>query len=324
MKVFITRKIPDPGLEFLREAGVEIREWTTLRDLTQTELIEHCKQADALLSAGFNKIDKFFLETASHLKVISLHSVGYDNVDVAAATAAKIPIGNTPGVLSDATADLAFLLILATSRKAVYMHNTIPRGEWGFFEPTANLGVELRGKTLGVFGMGKIGFELAKRCSAAFGMNTLYHNRGRHEEAEKVLAAKRVSFPELLDRSDVLSVNTALTPETKGIFNRESFAQMKRSAIFINAARGSIHNEEDLKEALEKGIIWGAGLDVTDPEPMRKDHPLLFMPNVCVLPHIGSATIEARAAMSLIAAKNIVAGLKGERLPFIVNPEVYA
>jgi glyoxylate reductase len=324
MKVFITRKIPDRGLEYLREAGIEITEWTTRRDLTQKELIEYCRGANALLSAGFNLIDKTFLETAAHLKVISLHSVGYDNVDIETATEMKIPIGNTPGVLSDATADLAFLLILATSRKAVYMHNTIQRGEWGFFEPRANLGIEIRGKTLGIYGLGKIGFELAKRCAAAFGMKIIYHNRGHHEEAERALGAVRVEFRELLERSDVLSVNTALTPETKGKFTRETFAGMKSSAIFINASRGGIHNEQDLTEALEKGIIWGAGLDVTNPEPMRSDHPLLNMPNVCVLPHIGSATEETRAAMSLLAAKNIVAGLKGERLPFIVNPNVYA
>jgi glyoxylate reductase len=324
MKVFISRKIPDAGLQYLKDAGIGISEWTPKRDLSPEELIEHCKDADALLSAGGNRIDKSFLEAAAHLKVISLHSVGYDNVDIAAATAMKMPIGNTPGVLSDATADIAFLLILATSRKAFYMNRTISQGAWGFFEPTANLGIDIRGKTLGIFGLGKIGFELAKRCAAAFGMKIIYHNRGHHLEAEKELNADWVSFPELLERSDVLSVNTGLTVETKGKFNKGVFASMKRTAIFINAARGSIHNETDLTEALEKGIIWGAGLDVTNPEPMRPDHPLLSMPNVCVLPHIGSATEETRAAMSLLAAKNIIAGLKGERLPFVVNPEVYA
>jgi glyoxylate reductase len=323
MKVFISRRILEPGLQYLREAGVEISEWIVKRDLQPKELIEYCKTADALLSAGGNRIDKSFLESASHLKVISLHSVGYDNVDVSAATALGIPVGNTPGVLSDATADIAFLLILATSRKAFYMHKSIQQGQWGFFEPSANLGIEIRGKTLGIFGLGKIGFELARRCAAAFKMKIIYHNRGHHAEAERELNATRVSFSKLLAMSDVLSVNTALTAETKGKFNKEVFARMKRNAIFINTARGGIHNEADLTEAVEKGIIWGAGLDVTHPEPMRPDHPLLFMPNVCVLPHIGSATEETRGAMSLIAAKNVVAGLKGERLPFVVNPEVY-
>ncbi len=323
MKVFITRKIPDLGLKYLMDAGVSISEWTTKRDLSPQELIEHCQNADALLSAGNNRIDETFLNAAAHLKVISLHSAGFDNVDIDAATEFKIPIGNTPGVLSNATADTAFLLILATSRKAFYMHKTIQKGGWGFFEPTANLGIEIRGKTLGIFGLGKIGFELAKRCVYAFDMKIIYNNRGHHEEAEKELGATRVSFSELLENSDVLSVNTGLTSETKGKFNKEVFACMKRNAIFINAARGAIHNEDDLTEALQKGLIWGAGLDVTNPEPMRPDHPLLSMPNVSVLPHIGSATEETRAAMSLIAAKNIVAGLRGERLPFVVNPEVY-
>jgi glyoxylate reductase len=323
MKVFISRKIPEPGLQYLRNAGIDISEWTTKRDLTSAELIEHCKGVDALLSAGGNRIDKPFLESVRHLKVISLHSAGYDNVDIAAATAIKMPIGNTPGVLSDATADIAFLLMLATSRKAIYMHKTIQQGGWGFFEPTVNLGIDIRGKTLGIFGLGKIGFELAKRASSAFGMKIIYHNRGHHAEAERELQAAWVSFEELLINSDVLSVHTALTPETRGRFNLEVFTAMKRTAIFINTARGAIHNEEDLTEALQNGIIWGAGLDVTSPEPMRKDHPLLSMQNVCVFPHIGSATEETRAAMSLIAAKNVVAGLKGERLPFMVNPEVY-
>jgi glyoxylate reductase len=214
--------------------------------------------------------------------------------------------------------------MLATSRKAFYMHKTIQQGKWGFFEPTANLGIDIRGKTLGIYGLGNIGFELAKRAYAAFEMKIIYHNRGRHTGAERDLNAVWVSFDELLKRSDVLSVNTALTPETRGKFNREVFAAMKKNAIFINAARGTIHNETDLTEALQKGIIWGAGLDVTNPEPMQPDNPLLNLPNVCVLPHIGSATEGTRAAMSLIAAKNVLAGLKGERLPYIVNPEVYA
>jgi len=323
MKVFISRKIPEAGLFILRDAGIEISEWTIKRDLTPQELIEHCREANAFLSAGNNKLDKNFLESVRHLQVISLHSVGFDSVDIATATRLRIPIGNTPGVLSNATADIAFLLMLATSRKAFYMHNTIERGEWGFSEPTANLGIDIRGKTLGIFGLGKIGFAFAKRAQAAFDMNIIYHNRGFHPAAEKQLQARWVSFQDLLENSDVLSVHTALTSETQGRFNKEVFGRMKKNAIFINTARGAIHNEQDLTEALTKRVIWGAGLDVTNPEPMRKDHPLLALPNVCILPHIGSATEETRAAMSILAAKNVVAGLNGERLPFVVNPEVY-
>ena len=324
MKVFISRKIPESGLQFLKEAGVEISEWTDKRDLSSDELIMHCRYADALLSAGGNRIDKNFLDAVRHLKVISLHSAGFDNVDVPAATSIRMPIGNTPGVLSEATADTAFLLMLATSRKAFYMHKTIEQGKWGFFEPTANLGIDIRRKTLGIYGLGKIGYELARRASMAFDMKIIYHNRGRHEEAERKLHAVWVTFDDLLSESDVISVNTSLTAETKGIFDRDAFSAMKPNAIFVNTARGAIHVEEDLMEALKTGKIWGAGLDVTNPEPMRPDHPLLFMPNVCILPHIGSATVETRAAMSLIAAKNVVAGLRGERLPFMVNPEIYS
>ncbi len=241
MKVFISRKIPEAGLQYLREAGIEISEWTTQRDLTAAELIEHCKGADAFLSAGGNRIDKTFLQAAAHLKVISLHSAGYDNVDIAAATAIRMPIGNTPGVLSDSTADVAFLLIIATSRKAFYMHKMIQRGAWGFFEPTANLGMDIRGKTLGIFGLGKIGFELAKRCAAAFKMEVIYHNRGYHPEADRELGAIRVSFSELLERSDVLSVNSGLTShgKTKGKFDKDVFASDETNRHFHQRRKGA-------------------------------------------------------------------------------------
>jgi lactate dehydrogenase-like 2-hydroxyacid dehydrogenase len=323
MKVFITRVIPDAGLQLLEHAGITITQWTEKRDLTQKELIDACKQHDALLTSGANNIDAHFLHECKHLKVIALLSVGYDNVDVKTATSLNIPIGNTPGVLSGATADTAFLLMLAVSRKAFYVHKKIAKGEWKFFDPTADLGIELNNKTLGVFGLGKIGFELAKKCVGAYNMKVIYHNRSHNEEAEKALNAVRVSFDELLEQSDVLSVHTALTPETKGIFNAAVFSKMKPASIFINTARGAIHNEADLTAALQAGTIWGAGLDVTSPEPMATDNPLLDMPNVAVLPHIGSATVEARNAMAVLAAKNIIAGLSGLKLANMVNPEVW-
>lgn len=323
MKVFITRVIPEKGLQLLQEAGLNITQWTEKRDLTAQELVTYCKEHDALLSVGPNKINSSFLQECSHLKVIALHAVGYDNVDVPAATQLKIPIGNTPGVLSNATADTAFLLMLAASRKAFYLHKQIEKGAWGFFEPTANLGMELTGKTLGIAGLGKIGYEMAKRCVGAYDMKVIYHNRYPNPKAEETLKAVKVSFEDLLKQSDVLSVHTALTPETQGLFNKAAFDKMKSTAIFINSARGAIHNETDLINALQEKVIWGAGLDVTNPEPMAADNPLLNMPNVAVLPHIGSATVEARTAMATMAAQNIIAGLKGERLPFVVNPEIY-
>jgi glyoxylate reductase len=322
MNIFITRVMPKAGLQLLQDAGFTVKEWTEKRKLTTEELIEECKWADALLSAG-QQLNKEFLEASSHLKVIALNSVGYDNVDIDTATRLKIPVGNTPGVLSGATADTAFLLMMAAARNAFFMHKTIINGEWDFFEPTANLGKELTGGTLGVFGLGKIGIEMAKRCAGAFGMKIIYHNRSRDEAAEKELGAVYVSFEELLQQSDVVSVHTALTPETEGKFNAEVFKLMKSSAIFVNTARGKIHNEEDLISALQNKVIWGAGLDVTNPEPMQPGNPLLSMPNVAVLPHIGSATEGTRDAMAKLAAENIIAGLRGEQLPFAVNPEIY-
>ncbi|MEO9021582.1 MAG: D-glycerate dehydrogenase [Ginsengibacter sp.] len=323
MKVFITRIIAEAGLKLLRDAGIEIVEWKEKRELTPSELLENCKKCDALLSAGYNNMDALFLQQCSHLKVISLHSVGFDRVDIFEATRLKIPVGHTPGVVSSATADIAFLLMIAVSRKAFYVHKKILKGEWTFFDPSADLGIELTGKTLGIYGLGKIGFEMAKRCMGAYDMKVIYNNRHHNEKAEKELNAEMVSFEELLKRSDVISVHTSLTNETKGKFNATTFAKMKNSSLFINTARGAIHNEEDLINALQKGIIRGAGLDVTNPEPMRPDNPLLNMPGVAVLPHVGTATIETRSAMATIAAQNVIAGLYNKVLPYPVNPEVY-
>lgn len=318
MKVFISGNIASVGIKELEENNISIIQWKENRQITAEELIEACQGQDALISVGPNKINAQFLKACSHLKVIALHSVGYDQVDVAAAKKLNIPIGNTPGVLSGATADTAFLLMLAVSRKAFFSHKKIIKGEWKNYEPSPELGIEVNGKTLGVFGLGKIGLEMAKKCKAAYQMEVIYHNRSRNEEAEKEIGAKYVSFKELLTQSDVLSVHTALTPETKSKFTLDVFKQMKPNSIFINTARGGIQNEKDLIQALEEKIIWGAGLDVTNPEPMDKDNPLLSMESVAVLPHIGSATEETRAAMARIIVKNVLAGLKGEKLPFEV------
>ncbi len=322
-KVFVSRIIPEKAIRMLQDAGIEVTVWTEKREMHTGELAGICAEYNALLSVGQNVIDASFLQACTHLKVIAQMAVGYDNIDVPEATRLGIPVGNTPGVLSNATADAAFLLMLAVARKAFYMHQKIIKGEWGFYEPTADLGIELQGSTLGIFGLGKIGLEMGKRCRGAYGMNVIYCNRHQNPLAEDELNAKKVDFETLLSQSDVLSVHTALTPETKGIFDRKAFAQMKKTAIFINSARGAIHNEPDLIDALQNGTIWGAGLDVTNPEPMHADNPLLYMPTAAVLPHIGSATEETRNAMARLAAENIIAGLKGERLPNPVNPEVY-
>ena len=323
MKVFINKVIPQTGLNLLKEAGIEITMWEDDRTLSREEALDFCLQHDAFLNVSQNGVDADFLEKCKHLKVIALHSVGFDNVDVEAATRLGIPIGNTPGVLNKATAEIALLLMLAVSRKALHLHKKITEGAWGISRPIMDLGIDLNGKTLGIVGLGRIGAELGRMCQLALGMNIIYHNRGTNLEAERELGARRVEFDELLTQSDVLSVHTALTDQTRGMFGLEQFRKMKQSAIFINTARGAIHKEKELIQALEEGIIWGAGLDVTDPEPAHKDNPLLNMENAVVFPHIGSATEETRGAMSRLAAENIIAGLKGERLPYPVNPEVY-
>lgn len=323
MNIFVTRALPDIIKQSLTDDGHTVSEWPEKRDLSASELIRYTQNSDALFSVGKNQIDKHFLDACRHLRVIALCSVGYDNVDVAAATELGIPVGNTPGVLSKATADTAFLLMQNVARKAIYKHKEILRGEWGFFDPMADLGIELQGRTLGIYGLGRIGLELARSCRHAFDMPIIYHNRGHNEAAEQELDARRVSFEELLQQSDVLSVHANLSRETEGIFNRDVFSKMKASAIFINTARGAIHNETDLRLALEEGQIWGAGLDVTHPEPMASDNPLLEMPNVAILPHIGSATIETRMKMMQLTVENIRAGLNGQQLPYCINPQVY-
>lgn len=323
VKVFITRVIPEGGLKLLRDAGIQIAEWIEKRDLLPEELIQHCLQSDALISSGRNKIDAKFLNACRHLKVISLHSVGFDNVDIAEATRLKIPVGNTPGVLSDTTADTAFMLLMTTSRKAFFNYRRILNNQWSFFEPTANLGKDLYGKTLGIFGMGRIGYRMVEKCRSFFNMEIIYCSRSHHPEAENSLGAKKVSFEELLQQSDVVSIHASLSSETSDRFNTEAFEKMKPSAIIINTARGSIIVEQDLIKALQQKTIWGAGLDVTNPEPMKPDNPLLFMPNVAVTPHIGSATEETRNAMSVLAARNVIAALQGQKIPNPVNPHVY-
>jgi|SRR6218665_195937 len=323
MKVFITRIIPEAGLELLRKAGIEIIQWEEKRELTDDELIANCKNADGLLTAGRSKIDGNFLKACSHLKVVSLFATGFDNVDIDEANKQKIAIGHTPDVLSKATADIAFLLMQNVARKAFFHHKRIINGDWHFFQPTLDVGIDLQNKTLGILGLGKIGYEMAKSARGAFEMDIIYHNRSHNDEAEQKLGARKVSFEELLEKSDVISVHANLTDETKGIFNKAAFAKMKPNAIFVNTARGPMHDEKDLLEALENKTIWGAGLDVTNPEPMDKNNILLSMSNVAVLPHIGSSTEETRNNMAILAAQNVIAGLNNKRLPKPVNPEIY-
>ncbi len=321
-KILITRIIPNVAYELLTRSGFEVSVWEGPGPMTQPQLIDRAKQVNALLSLGADKMDAHFFSQCAHLDVIAQFAVGYDNIDVAEAARRGIPIGNTPDVLSDATADVAFGLMIAVSRKMFHLHKTIPKGEWKQFEPLKNLGIELTGKTLGIFGMGRIGMVMAQRCQGAYNMKVIYHNRSRNEKAEKLYNAQWVSFDDLLSQSDVVSVHSVLSNETRGIFNKSAFSKMKRSAIFINTSRGSVHNEVDLIEALNTETIWGAGLDVTNPEPMQPTNPLLSMSSAAVLPHIGSATIEARNGMARLAAENIIEYYKTGSLLQCVNPQV--
>lgn len=322
VKVLVSRKFPGPGIGMLKEEGYEVTVWQIERPMTQAELIKKAQNHTALFCTMSEEINKRFLDRCGHLDIISQFAVGYDNIDIEEATRIGIPVGNTPDVLSDATADVAFGLMINVSRKMFYLHKSIARGDWKFFRPGANLGIELKNKTLGIFGLGRIGIEMAKRCKGAYNMNVIYNNRSRNEQAENELGATYVSFDKLLSESDVLSVHASLNKESAGRFNKKVFSRMKPSSIFINTARGMIHNEKDLIDALNNGLIWGAGLDVTDPEPMNQVNPLLSMENVAVLPHIGSATVETRNKMSVLAARNIIEYYRGNKIPNLVNPEV--
>ena len=320
-KVLITRIIPSIARELLIEAGFEVTVWEG-SPMTQSQLIEHTKSVNALLSLGSNKLDKHFFNECAHLDVIAQFAVGFDNIDVKEATNKRIPVSNTPDVLNEATADIAFGLMIAVSRKMFYLHKTIERGEWKQFEPLKNLGIQLTGKTLGVFGMGRIGMVMAQRCKGAYNMNIIYHNRTRNEEAERKLGCTYVTFDDLLKESDVISVHSVLSEETRGVFNKSAFAKMKPTSIFINTSRGGVHDEGDLIEALKTATIWGAGLDVTNPEPMHADNVLLNMPNAAILPHIGSATIEARNGMARLAAENIIEFYNSGKMISCLNPSV--
>ncbi|MBP2615138.1 2-hydroxyacid dehydrogenase [Chryseobacterium jejuense] len=324
MKVFINKRIPEIGIHMLQEAGLQII-FPENENITDAEWLKYCQNTDVIVNIGGDfKYDKAFFDACPNIKAIALYSVGFDHVDIKEANQRNIPIGNTPDVLSRATSDVAFLLMQSVARRASYNFQKVKEDNWGSFNPLHALGQELYGKTLGVFGLGRIGFQMAEKCKKAFDMEIIYHNRHRNEEAERELSATYVSFDELVRNSDVLSVHANFTPEHKDLFNESVFEKMNSNAIFINTARGGFHQEQDLYNALTEGKIWGAGLDVTNPEPMSADNPLLELSNVCVLPHIGSATIEARNGMARLAAENIIAFSKGEVMPNCANPEVYS
>lgn len=323
MRVFLNQPIPAIGIQMMEEAGLDLIIPELRNPFSDHERIRYLKLCDAMVNVGLEPINKSFFEKNPQIKAIAQFSVGYNNVDLDEANRLKIPIGNTPGVLSKATSDVAFLLMQFVARLGSFYYDKVKSGDWHGFDMEDLLGIELYGKTIGIFGMGRIGFEMAKKCKAAFGMNVIYHNRKPNPEYEKVLGAKYVSFDELLKDSDVVSVHASFSPGCEELFNAEVFGKMKTDAIFINTARGDFHNEKDLYNALNEKKIWGAGLDVTNPEPMSRHNQLLKLPNVCVLPHIGSSTVEARDGMARYVAENLIAFSKGQPMPHCVNPEVY-
>jgi glyoxylate reductase len=322
-KVFVTRVIPAAGLDRVK-AECDATVWDGPVPPPPALLREKAAGCDGLLTLLTDKVDAALMDACPKLRVVSNYAVGFNNVDVAAATERGIRVGNTPGVLTEATADMAFALLIAAARNVVAGHAYTLSGRWKTWEPLGHVGQDLAGKTLGVVGMGRIGFALAKRCRGGWGMNVLYNDLHRNEQAERELGARRVDLDVLLGESDFVSLHANLTEGTHGMFDAAHFRRMKRTAVFVNTARGALVNEKDLCEALKTGVIFAAGLDVTDPEPPRAENPLLTLPNCIVAPHIASATVATRNAMAEIAADNLLAGLEGRKLPHWVNPEAAA
>lgn len=320
-KVFVTRRLPDAGLKLIQEAcAAEI--WPDQLPPPAAVLRQNVADCDGLVSLLTDVIDAAFLDKAHRLKVVSNFAVGFNNIDVKACTARGVCVGNTPGVLTDATADMAFALLITAARRIVESHQYTLAGKWKTWEPLGHLGQDLAGRTLGVVGMGRIGYALAKRCRGGWDMNILYHDVYKNEKAEKELGAKQVDLDTLLRESDFVSLHTDLNEKTRGLIGAESLGKMKKSAVLINTARGPLVDTKALTAALKAGTIFAAGLDVTDPEPMPADDPLLRLPNVVVAPHIASATVRTRDQMAEICARNLIAGVRGEALPAWVNPEV--
>ncbi|BAU64426.1 Glyoxylate reductase [Stanieria sp. NIES-3757] len=321
-KVFITRQLPKIDLEALHQIA-EIETWTERQPPPYSLLLDKVKKIDGLLCLLTDSIDRELIETGKSLKVISQMAVGYDNIDIATATAKNIPVGNTPGVLTNATADLTWALLMAISRRIVEAEKFVKAGEWKTWEPTLLLGADLQGATLGIIGLGRIGQAVARRAKG-FEMKILYYSRQRKDkELEASIGVEYAELDTLLSESDFISLHTSLSPETKHLISDRELQLMKSSAILINTARGAIINQQALYQALITNQIAGAALDVTDPEPILMDSPLLKLNNIIITPHIGSASYQTRAKMAQMAVDNLIAGLQGKRLPHCVNQKVY-
>ncbi|HVX10804.1 MAG TPA: D-glycerate dehydrogenase [Pirellulales bacterium] len=318
-KVFVTRAIPAAGLDRI-QAACDAEIWPDPLPPPRDVLLTKVRGCEGVVTLLTDKIDGAFLDAAGpQLKVVSNYAVGFNNIDIPEATRRGVRVGNTPGVLTEATADLAFALLIAAARHVVAGHRYVLAGHWKTWEPLGHIGQDLCGKTIGIVGMGRIGYAMAKKCFGGWDMRVLYHDHYCNEAAERDFHAVQVDFDTLLAESDFVSVHADLNSTTQGMFNAAAFKKMKSTAVFVNSARGPLHVQADLYHALKEGEIFAAGLDVTDPEPPAHDDPLLQLPNVVIAPHIASATVSSRNGMAEICADNLILGIKGEPLRAWVN-----
>lgn len=319
--IYITRQIPQNGIDLLEDAGYTVEVWDGDLPVPRDVLLEKAQSADGILSLLSDAIDDELLQQAPNLKVISNFAVGYDNIDVDAATRRGIHVGHTPDVLTETTADTAFTLIMAAARRLPEAQQDVKAGNWHTWEPLGWLGQDVHSATLGVIGFGRIGQAVARR-GIGFNMQLLYHGRSHKPDAAADLGAEYRDLDDLLQESDFISLNVPLTDATHHLIGERELSLMKETAVIVNTARGAVIDSSALYTALRARMIFAAGLDVTDPEPLPADHPLLTLDNCIVVPHIGSATQQSRAAIARLAAQNIIAGINGDLLPNCVNPAV--
>ena len=322
-KVYVTRMVTSEALEMVSEVA-EMKLWTDELSIPYETLLEQVKDIDGLLCLPADKVDAKVMDTAPRLKVISNCAVGYDNIDIAEATKRGIPVGNTPGVLSETTADFTFALLMAAARRVAEGDRYTRSGLWQTaWKPTLLLGQDIHHSTLGIVGLGRIGIEIARRAKG-FQMHVLYHDRIRREDAEKELGVEYVAtLSELLSRSDFISLHVPLVEDTRKTIGPAEFSMMKPTSILVNTSRGPVIDQEALYKALKSGQIAAAAIDVTEVEPIPMADPLLTLENIIITPHIGSASAVTRTKMANMAAANLIAGLRGEMLPNCVNPEVF-
>jgi len=321
-KVYVTRRIPQEGIDLLkRVADVEVN--PDDRPLSRAELLDKVQGVDGVIGLLTDKIDGEFFDAAAGIKGYANYAVGFDNIDVPEATKRGIPVSNTPGVLTDATAECAWSLIFSVARRIVETDKVMRSGKWTGWGPLQFIGGDIKGKTLGIVGAGRIGTEVAL-MSRGFNMKVIYTSSSdrRNGVLESELHAKLVSFDTLLKDSDFISIHTPLTPKTRHMFDASAFSHMKRTSYIINTARGPIIKETDLVVALESGEIAGAGIDVYENEPLMAPG-LAELDNAVILPHIGSATISSRTDMATLAARNLIAMLKSEKPETCLNAELF-